>query len=155
MSAILVLLALVTSHDVPPQHAVSCVVASVRHGEAPETLCAYLVSEHPGGRYGGACGDGGRSCGPYQLGKLWARRYGYDLADRGHAWRSANIAAQVVAYSHRRHAKKCDDSSHDWRAHMKCHPDHRGSKACRSSVRKWHRLEKELAFRELPEKADS
>jgi len=104
-------------------------------------LGSYLISEHRGEYFDTPC-DGSSdpsACGPFNLVVLWAREYG---GDREHILDAATIAARVICYSRRRHARH-GDSVHSWRAHLKCAPG--GRDECGVPVSRWEFLSDELS----------
>ena len=127
---------------VPAWHAVAAWVAASAHGVDPDVLGGYLISEH---------GDdwtqdetkcsGAGACGPWQLVERWCGWAGYARGCRTDTLEAADTAAQLVAYSKRRHAAKCG-SSHDWRAHLKAGSG--GRDRVGGSVRRWLRYEQEI-----------
>ena len=105
--------------------------ASSEHGVDPYTMAAYLVTEHPGGRYGDECSDAG-ACGPFQLVRLWETEFGGDRHDPNDA---AAIFAQLVLYAEDKHGDK-------WRAAIKCAPAARSE--CEAHTKLWVRTESRL-----------
>lgn len=104
--------------------------AAEQTGVADEHLLSYLLSEHPGGRYSGACSDAG-ACGPFQLVALWEQHFELDRHDDAEA---ALLFALVVDRAQQKHGQ-------DWRASIKC------AKASRddcAAAREWRRIERRL-----------
>lgn len=134
MTVLLVALALL-AEGAPADVAVATPVAAVLEGVDPIELAGYVLSEHSGGGWSGACSDGG-ACGHYQLAELWERRWG-EPGDRERTWRAARLTARLIGYARRRHRDCSGD--HDWRAHLKCAPGSRDD--CRGPVRSWIRAE--------------
>lgn len=131
---------------VPADVSVATYLAAIRHGVDPVELGSYLVSEH-GDDWTDrpdACSSRG-ACGPFQLVALWPREFGYEAEARADVWASADIAAQVIAYTHGSHADCGTDADHTWRAHLKC--SRRSRDSCRGPVRRW--LEFERSLREV------
>jgi hypothetical protein len=143
MQLLAYILALQTLGSVPPHVSASTYLAAQRHDVDPVILGAYLVSEHDDDwtPTPEQCGDDGRTCGPFSLSALWAREFGYRARDRGHVWHAANMAAQLMLYSHERHHGRCQ-GAHDWRAHVKSGPG--GRHLAAGSVREWKRWESRI-----------
>lgn len=124
---------------VPPEAATATYLAAVRHGVDPYELGGYLISEHGDDWTDDTskCSVRG-ACGPFQLMPLWAAEFGYDRDDRADLWASADMAAQLLAYTHESHAE-CSSSRHGYRAHLKC--SRRSRDACDYPVRSWTEFE--------------
>jgi len=127
--------------SVPPDVSLATLAACERHNVDCVALGAYLVSEHGDDWTDepSACSSKG-ACGPFQLSKLWPRHFGYAVDDRACPWASADMAAQLVAYSQERAIET--RSPHDWRARMKCKPGQRHR--CAGPVAGWRRTEQRI-----------
>ena len=102
-------------------------IAAAELADEPVHHVSYLLSEHPGGRYSGACGRDD-ACGPYQLVTLWERKYGGDRTDPRDA---TEIFAKVVERAKAKHG----DS---WRESIKCNGE------CQDAVDYWVAQEKRV-----------
>lgn len=136
-------LMLVFAHGAPPEVAAATVLVAPAQGVHPAELGAYLWSEHPGARYSGRCSDAG-ACGPFQITSFWPRKFGFQLPDRDHPWKSAWMAAGIAAYSQRSHRRNCRGRPHGWIAHMYAARSARDSPYILRRVRHWKALRRRL-----------
>lgn len=67
---ILLFLWVTVGMGMPVDVAEATIAASHRLGVEPAHSLAYVLSEHPGGRYSGSCSNAG-ACGAWQLSKTW------------------------------------------------------------------------------------